>query len=112
MMNELSSYKEETEVYKVGKLSQNKKFNEESLTAGKNLLVYDGKESGTEEDGSIKDVIPSISDEYLEKLEIIKGELLINTKNKVEIEVAQSLGIQVNPYDIVDGELLSSSGNL
>lgn len=30
----------------------------------------------------------------------------------MEVEIAQSLEIEVNPYDIVDGELLSSNGNL
>ena len=112
MMTELSGYKEELEIYIVGKLGKINDFNETSLVAGKNSLAYDGQQVGEIGTGTIKDVIPSISDKYLEKLEVIKGELLINTKDKVEIEVAQSLGIQVNPYDIVDGELLSSTGNL
>ena len=54
----------------------------------------------------------NISDEYFEKLEVIKGELLINTQDREEIRIAQSLGIQVNPYDIRDGVLWSSNGNL
>ncbi len=65
------------------------------------------------ETGTIKTIINNISDEYLEKLEVQKGKLLINTKDKDEVEIAQSLGIEVNPYDITeDGELLSSNGNL
>ena len=37
----------------------------------------------------------------------------MNTKDKKEMKLAQSLGIEVNPYTITDdGELLSSDGNL
>ncbi len=61
---------------------------------------------------NIKTIITDINDKYFEKLEVIKGKLLINTQDKTEIRVAQSLGIEVNPYDIRDGVLWSSSGNL
>ena len=108
---ELSGYKEELEIYKISKLTENQEFLEGSLTAGKTNLSYNTQKAG--ETGNIKTVITSISDEYMEKLEIIKGELLINTKSKDEIKIAQSLGIEVNPYDITEeGELLSSNGNL
>ena len=107
---ELAGYKEEMELYQLQKYSENDEFIDESLTAGKTNLSYNTKPQ--EETGNIKTVITKISDEYFEKLEIIKGELLINTKDKKEVEVAQSLGIKVNPYDIVDGVLLSSKGNL
>ena len=46
------------------------------------------------------------------KLEVIGGELLLNSTDKVEIEVAKSLDIRVNPYLIVDGVLLSAETNL
>ena len=108
---ELSGYKEELEIYKISKLTENQEFLDGSLTAGKTNLSYNTQKAG--ETGNIKTVITSISDEYMEKLEIIKGELLINTKSKDEIKIAQSLGIEVNPYDITEeGELLSSNGNL
>ncbi len=110
LSTELSGYKEALELYKVEKYSENSNFEEETLTAGKVELNYNTKES--EETGNIKTVIPDISDEYFEKLEVIKGELLINTQDKNEIRVAQSLGIEVNPYDIRDGVLWSSNGNL
>lgn len=110
IMNILSGYKEELEMYKTSKSIENNEFNAKTLTAGKDSLAYIGQKDS--ETGTIKDIIHSISNEYLEKLEIIKGELLINTKNKAEIKIAQSLGIQVNPYDIVNGELISSDGNL
>ena len=92
------------------KYSEDNNFVEETLTAGKTELNYNTKP--TEETGNIKTIIKDISDVYFEKLEVIKGELLINTKDKNEIRVAQNLGIEVNPYDIVDGVLLSSNGNL
>ena len=98
-------------MYSVGKELENNGYLRDTLTAGKTKLSYNTKPES--EEGNIKTVISSISDENLEKLEIIKGELLINTKDINEIKVAQSLGIEVNPYDITEeGELLSSYGNL
>ena len=110
MATELSKYKEELELYKIEKTSENLEFEEETLTAGKKELNYNTKPEN--EDGNIKTIIKDISDEYFEKLEIIKGELLITTVNDSEIKIAQRLGIQVNPYDIRDGVLWSANGNL
>ena len=111
MSTELAGYKEEVELYKAEKYMENIEFEEATLTAGKENLFYNTQESG--ETGNIKTIIPDISDQYLEQLEIIKGELLINTQDKDEIEVAQSIGIEVNPYNITeDGVLVSSNGNL
>ncbi len=110
IINELATYKEQLDMFVKEKTIEDQTYEEESLTAGKTELQYNTKK---EEGGNIKTVIPGISNEYLEKLEIIKGELLINTKDKREIEIAQSMGIEVNPYDITEeGELLSSNGNL
>ena len=109
---ELASYKEQVELYKVEQKSKNNGFIEGSLTAGKSNLFYNTQSSEGQGIGTIRDVIENISDEYFEKMEIIKGELLINTKDDNEIKIAQSLGIKVNPYDIVDGVLLSSGNNL
>ena len=111
MMNELSKYKEELEIYKANKIVENDGFLGESLSAGKDSINYNIKSD--EETGNIKNIIPDITNEYIEKLQIIKGELLIKTKDKKEIRAAQTVGIQINPYDITkDGELLSSNGNL
>ena len=110
-MNELSKYKEEVELYKANKIVENEGFLGESLFAGKDSINYNIKSD--EETGNIKTIIPDITDEYINILQIIKGELLIKTKDKNQIKVAQSVGIKVNPYDITDdGELLSSNGNL
>ena len=110
MTTELSSYKEQLELYKTEKLSENREFLESTLTVGKESLTYNTQPTG--ETGNIKTVIPNIKDEYIDKIEVIKGALLINTQDKNEIEIAKSLGIAANPYDIVNGELLSSNGNL
>ena len=109
-MTELSKYKEELDLYKLSKTAENINFLDESLTAGKTNLFYNTQKS--EENGNIKNVIPDISNIYFEQMEIIKGDLLLNTKDKSLIKIAQSLNIQVNPYDIVDGRLLSSYENL
>ena len=106
-----STYKEEVELYKNNKIAENTNFLENTLEASKISLSYNTKKE--EEKGNIKNIITTINDKDLEKFEIIKGKLLINTKDINEIKVAQSLGIQVNPYDITEeGELLSSDGNL
>ncbi len=110
IMTELSKYKEELDLYKLSKTAENINFIDESLTAGKANLFYNTQKS--EENGNIKTIIPDISNTYLEQMEIIKGELLLNTQDKSLIKIAQSLDIQANPYDIVEGELLSSNGNL
>ena len=111
IMNELSKYKEEVELYKANKIVENEGFLGESLFAGKDSINYNIKSD--EETGNIKSIIPNITDEYINILQIIKGELLIKSKDKKQIKAAQLVGIQVNPYDITDdGELLSSNGNL
>ncbi len=107
---ELARYKEELELYKIEKYNENVRFEEETLTAGKSHLNYNTRPSN--EEGNIKTIIEDISDEYFEKLEVIKGELLINTAIEGEIKIAQKLGIKVNPYDIRDGVLWSANGNL
>lgn len=108
--SELSGYKEQLNIYVAFKKLNDQNFDEKTLTANKTTLYYNSQE--VTEKGSIKTIIPNITDQYLEKLEVIKGDLLIKTKNITEITIAQSLGIEVNPYEIVNGELLSSDGNL
>ncbi len=106
-----SKYKEEVDLYKSSKFTENNNFLEGTLEASKISLSYNTM--GSEEIGNIKNVITTISNEDIEKFEIIKGKLLIKTKDINEVKVAQSLGIEVNPYDITgEGELLSSNGNL
>ena len=110
-MTTLSQCKEEYEMFITEEMIKNNKFQKTSLVAGETNLIYNTQK--TDETGNIYNVIPSLkNNEYNKKLEIIKGDLLLNTKDPKEIELAQSVGIQANPYDIVNGELLSSNGNL
>ena len=111
IQNELAQYKEQMELYLAEKKVENYDFFIESLNAGKESLIYDGKPD--DEKGNIKTIIPNIADEYIECLQIINGELYIKTKDEKKIKAAQQLGIQVNPFDITDdGELLSTKANL
>ena len=99
------------ELFKIEQISKNNGFLDESLTAGKSNLFYNTQKEEEQGNGTIKDIIENISDSYFEKMEIIKGELLINTKDNNEIKIAQSLGINVNPYDIDENGVLLSTGN-
>ena len=110
-MSEFSTFLEEKNMFDANKKAENVEYMQESLNAGKTVLSYNTQ--GSEEtDGNIQIVIPSMGDEYLNKFEIINGELIVNTADSTEIEVARALGIQSNPYDIVDGVLTSSNENL
>lgn len=98
------------ELFKTNKLAEDLNFQPESLTAGKLNLSYNTKP--IDETGTIETIISDITDKWIEKLEVIKGELLLNSTNNDEIEIAKGLGINVNPYIIIDGELKSSDTNL
>ena len=108
--NDLSSYKEQLAMFIAEKKVENPEFYESSLTAGKNNLYYNTKTS--EDEKTIKDIINDVKDEYLDSLEVIKGKLIINTQDKNIIKVAQTVGVEPNPYDIRNGVLQSSDGNL
>ena len=110
-MTELAQCKEEYQMFISEEMVKDDKFKKTSLTAGETNLIYNTQKPG--ETGNIYNVMPSLkNNEYSQKIEIIKGDLLLNTKDPKEIQLAQSIGIQPNPYDIVNGELLSSNGNL
>lgn len=106
----LASYKEQLGIFIADKKIENTEFYEESLTAGKTSVAYNTKTNNDEK--TIKDIIKNIADEDLEKIEIIKGKLIVNTKDKNVIEAAKNVGVEPNPYNIENGELKSDSGNL
>mgnify|MGYP001851369382 FL=1 len=111
-MAELSTFQEELGLYKANKQISEEGFSAESITAGEGNLSY-VTDDGIVTEGTIYDVITSLrGSSFAGKMEIIKGELLINSQDMEEIRVAQSMGIQVNPYIIVDGELKSDGANL
>ena len=107
---ELSEYKEQLELYISNRKLENMKFDKETLFAGKETLRYNTQKEG--ETGTIKTICPEMKSNYVEKIQIKKGKIILDTKNKREIKIAQSLGIEVNPYEIQDGELVASDGNL
>ena len=110
-MTTLSQCKEEYEMFITEEMIKNNKFQKTSLVAGENNLIYNTQKAG--KTGNIYSVIPSLENsEYSKKIEIIRGELILNTKDYREVELAKNVGIKPNPYDIVNGELLSSNGNL
>lgn len=107
---EMTAIKEQLDLFKIEKIAENGEFSEDSLTAGEELLEYNTKEVG--ETGNIYSIFTNIEDRHKGNLEVIKGVLYYATKDKQEIKWLQEIGIEPNPYDIVDGELLSSYGNL
>ena len=110
-LTELSTCIEELQVFKYAKKLENNEFEPTSITSGENSLIYNTQEGGT--NGSIYDVLTSLAGTgFAGKMEIIRGELLLNSTDETEIRVAQELGIRVNPYLIVDGVLLSANTNL
>ncbi len=111
---EFAGYKEEVEIFKTSKLSENYNFKEDSLTAGQTTLEYEGKP--VEETGNIKTIIQNLDNKYLDKFIIIKGILYLMVTEEVsntEIKAAENTGIEIMPYEISEeGELLSSNVNL
>ena len=107
---ELSEYKEQLEIYISNKKIENTEFNKETLFAGKDTLRYNTQKDG--EKGTIETICPKMKSKYVEKIQIKKGKLILDTKDKREIKIAVGLGIEVKPYEIEDGELIASDDNL
>ena len=102
-------YIEEKKTYDSEKLYENSNYDGETLNAGRTTLAYNTQESAG---GNIQTVIPSMDDEYAGMFEIIKGELYLYAASELEREVATELGIEVSPYLIDNGVLLSANANL
>ena len=107
---ELSEYKEQLELYISNKKIENAEFEKETLFAGKDTLRYNTQKDG--ETGTIKTICPEMKSNYVKKIKIKKGKMILETKDKREIKIAVGLGIEVNPYEIKDGELIASEDNL
>ena len=107
---EFTIYLEEKKTYDSEKKYEDSDYNEESLNAGRTTLQYNTQ--GEETGGNIQTVIPSMDDEYAGMFEIIKGEFYLYAASELEREVATELGIEVSPYLIDDGVLLSANANL
>ena len=103
-------YLEEKKNYDSEKKYEDSDYNEESLNAGRTTLAYNTQ--GEDTGGNIQTVIPSMDDEYAGMFEIIKGEFYLYAASELEREVATELGIEVSPYLIDNGVLLSANANL
>ena len=106
---EFTIYLEEKKTYDSEKKYEDSNYDAESLNAGRTTLSYNTQE-GT--GGNIQTVIPSMDDEYAGMFEIIKGEFYLYAASELEREVATELGIEVSPYLIDNGVLLSANANL
>ncbi len=109
-MNDFSTFKEQINTFNAEKELASEDYSVESLTAGRTSLIYNTQ--GEDTAGNIQTVIPSMNDNYAEKFEIIKGELLLWASSELEYDIAVGMGIKVSPYIIVDGVLLSANQNL
>ena len=107
---ELAAYKENMNLFIGEKQIETAEFDANTLTAYKNKLYYNTKSA--EDTSGIEKVLGQIDNKYIEKIEIINGELCLNTTNNIEQKAAEGLGIKVNSWDVVDGVLLSSDKNL
>ena len=110
IMNNFSTFKEQINTFNAEKELESEDYSVESLTAGRTTLIYNTQ--GEDTTGNIQTVIPSMNDDYAEKFEIIKGELLLYASSQQEYDIAVGMGIKVSPYIIVDGVLLSANQNL
>ena len=80
--SDLSSFKEQLEIFKTSKIMENNSFSEDTLNASadENTLQYNTKPA--EETGNIEKIINNIDNKYKGKVEIIKGQLIYNTQSK------------------------------
>jgi len=100
---------EEYDLYLVQRLSEDRSFEEGALYAGKNALIYDS----VQEEGNIYTVLKNSSKKYVDRFEVIKGELYYFALNEQEGKWAEEIGIKVSPYQIDEnGVLLSSNTNV
>ena len=106
----MADYSEQLELYKQSKEMESANFLEDTLNASENSLEYNTKNNTSE--NSIRDIINNIENKYIDKIEVIKGKLVYNTQESREIGWAKGLNIDVNPYDIENGELMSSKGKI
>ena len=110
---DLANIQEEFRMYVMDKTAENGDFSAGTLAAGsgENTLYYNTKPDS--ETGSIRDILKSsTAQKYLENFEIIKGDLIYASQNAKELEWAQEVGLAINPYLIINGELISSETNL
>ena len=110
---EIANLKDDLSLFVTGKqLASGWEFSPSTLNASTGGAYYETEEGMQRLEGDIKTVLPSLKKEREEQIEIIKGEIVFSSQNRRELEWAKQMGIGINPYYIVDGELKSSDLNL
>lgn len=111
LKTEIAQVEEELELFKTEKTSENIEFIADTLNADKGKISYNTKVSNKE--NNINDILPSLKNwKYKDNIEVSKGVLTFVSQDWKLIELAKSLELNINPYEIVDGELQSSETNL
>lgn len=107
---EIAQAKEQFEMYLGEKYVQNQQFEKGTLNAGETSLFYNTKEET--EEGNIYTILSDIDKRIVKDFEIIKGEIFYFTQNEREAKWALEMGMKTNPYEIINGILISSDKNL
>lgn len=111
LQSDLKSFQESLQLYIGQKTIENTgTFQSNSLRANETILSYNTKP--IEETGNIYTILPEAKGRYTGKLEIINGELTFSSKVEQELIWAKEVGIAVNVFTVVDGELQSSNSSL
>ncbi len=108
---EMKELQEEYDLWVLDKELASKDFNKNTVSAGKSLLMYNTI-SEEEKNGNIKTILKNY-DENKYNIEIIKGNITLQSHNERELKWAKEVGIDVNPYEIDEnGKLIASNTNL
>ena len=107
---EIAKIDERFKIYLGEKKLQDQEFEKGTLNAGETSLFYNTKKKS--ETGSIYTVLSGMEKKIVKDFEIIKGEMFYFTQNKKEAQWALEMGLKTNPYEIIDGVLISSDKNL
>lgn len=107
---EIAKIDERFKIYLGEKKLQDQEFEKGTLNAGETSLFYNTKKES--ETGSIYTVLSGMEKKIVKDFEIIKGEMFYFTQNKKEAQWALEMGLKTNPYEIIDGVLISSDKNL
>ncbi|MCI8636858.1 MAG: leucine-rich repeat protein [Clostridia bacterium] len=107
---EIGKVEEQFKLYLGEKKLQNQKFEQGTLNAGETSLFYNTKDEM--ETGNIYTVLSDSDKKIVKDFEIIKGEMFFFTQDDKKAQWALEMGMKTNPYEIVDGVLISSDKNL
>lgn len=107
---EIAKAKEQFDLYVSEKKVLNQEFEIGTLNAGETSLYYNTKPET--EIGNIYTVLFNVNKKYVKDFEIIKGEMFYFTQNEREAQWALEMGMKTNPYEIINGVLISSDKNL